>query len=130
MSRALLKEDLNSLPPQEARFRVYVVEKPSVDENSLHAHLSSRGFPTDSRPLGGADDIFEALADQWKGLNAMSYEWKMYHFVNDRYEFAARHGQIGKRLKFLAGLISMKIGIQIRDVTGTDEKSISMLLTS
>ena len=129
-SRPSLKNDLNSLPPQEARFRVYIVEKSSVDESTLHAHLSSRGFPKDPSPLDSADDTFEALADQWKGSNATSYESKMYSFVDSGHGFAGRHDQIGKRLAFLAGLIRMNMSIQIRDIAGTDGKSISMLFKS
>jgi hypothetical protein len=126
--RASLNSDLDSLPPQEARFRVYIVEKSSVDDNVLHTHLCSRGFPADERPFDGADDTFEALTDQWKGSDAMRYESKMYSFVYAGHRYAERYGQIGKRLDFLAGLIKMNMSIQIRDVAGTDEKSISMLL--
>lgn len=128
-SRASLKNDLESLPPQESRFWVYVVEKSSIDDKISHTHLSSKGFPTDQRPHG-AYDTFEALSDQWKRSNVMRYESKMFSFADAGHGYAERHGQIGQRLDFLAGLIKRKMSVQIRDVFGTYQKSISMLLAS
>lgn len=125
-----LMDDLDSLPPQESRFRVYIVENSSMNHSTLYAHLSSRGFPANPRLSDDVDDTFEALADQWKGLNATRYESKMYSFINTRHKFATGYGQIGNMLGLLAGLVKMNLSIQIRDVDGTAENSISMLLAS
>jgi hypothetical protein len=48
-SRVSLKGDLESLPPQDARFRVYVADKVTLDDKTLLDHLLSRGF---SEPQG------------------------------------------------------------------------------
>ena len=60
----------------------------------------------------------------------MRYESKMFSFADAGHGYAERHGQIGQRLDFLAGLIKRKMSVQIRDVFGTYQKSISMLLAS
>jgi hypothetical protein len=127
-NRATLKDDLEALPPQETTFRVYLFERFSVDNTTLFTHLYSRGFPTSAKASERAENTFEALASQWRASNAMSYESTMYSFENVGNIYNSKHGYVDRGLAFLAGLIRINMSIQIRDVTGADDKFISMAI--
>jgi hypothetical protein len=127
-SRGSLKDDLDSLPPQDARFRVYVVEKVSVDQDVLLAHLSSRGCSVAARPLDGAEDTFEALASQWRESNGTSYKSTMYCYEISAQEHGAKDARINQGLAFLAGLIRLNMSIRVSDIAGSNDKSIGMSL--
>jgi hypothetical protein len=131
--RTTLKTDLDSLPEQDKLFRVYLVEGSPMDDSTLLDHLHSRGFPTGHQPSNRTSNAFEALASQWRHSNTMSYESTMYSSEQVRRMGSTASvppliRQVSGGLAFLAGLISMNMSIQIRDITGTKDKSISMIL--
>lgn len=125
-SRVSLRDDLESLPPQDARFRVYVADKFTLDDGTLLDNLSSRGFSVASRLSDGAEHTFEALASQWKKSNGTSYESTMYTSEFAGQKHGVRDPQINQGLEFLAGLITLKMRVRISDVAKTDDKSIGI----
>jgi hypothetical protein len=123
-----LQNDLESLPSQEATFRIYLVERSSIDDTTFYAHLHSRGFPTSTKPLDRAENTFEALSSQWRGPNATSYESTMYSFENVGRIHNTNYNHVNRSLAFLAGLIKMNMSIRIEEVAGADDKCIGMAL--
>ena len=74
-NRTILKTDLGSLQEQEERsFRVYLIEGSLTNNSDLLDHFRARGLPGGLSSLNVVDNMFEALASQWRGSDSMCYE--------------------------------------------------------
>jgi hypothetical protein len=126
-----LKSDLGSLQEQqENTFRVYLIEGSLANNSDLLAHLHARGIPSGLSPSNDRGNMFEALANQWRGSESMCYELNIYSFEEVATMDREKYNRVNGGLAFLAGLIRMNMSIQIIDVAGERDKSISMALPS
>jgi hypothetical protein len=126
-NRTTLKCNLESLPEQETMFRVYLVEESSMDNSTLLEHSKSRGFLTDTEKSNGAERSFEALASQWKKSNAMEYQSIMYSYDPVERPRNRTYDRVTEGLDLLPSLIRLCMSVQIGDITGTKDKSISII---
>jgi hypothetical protein len=118
--RATLTSDLESLPEQEAMFRVYLVEESTTENSALIDHLQ---FLMGTKRLNRGYDTFEALTSQWRELNKKGYNSTMYSFDLVEQLEHIRDDQTSEGLAFLAELIRIYMGVQVADVTGTKDNS-------
>ncbi|KAG4413634.1 hypothetical protein IFR04_013212 [Cadophora malorum] len=124
-----LAPDLGSLQEQQKNtFRVYFIDDSLASNSHLLAHLHARGIPSGLSPLKDPGNNFSALANQWSGSESVSNESIIYSFVEVATIARGKYDRVNGGLAFLAGLIRMKMSIQIMDVAGSIDKSIIIIL--